>query len=470
MKIQECDAIVLTSSPFAGDPRHLSWAEYLSAKGFDVLRVEILEEGVDLRKSIGGEVRDGVLSVFSNRGPRRAEIAKWPAVGSLPAHSILGRFLKNRLLRQLTATTSNILDGLHPSLVIANDLSGAILALSMWSDSEAKIIYDAQEVFTDAYDMLEGPRLTAAEQDAWITLETDVCRRVAHVVTVSPGIAALYAERHDVDTAVVPNFVPSARHVPSQQLHRSGPVRFVYVGRADPHRGLEELVTMWDFPEDVMTLDMIIAQSPAREHLYKLSQRCTRRFAGPQFCKPVLPTEIISVLSTYEVGVLPYSYPYPYSHASPNKLGEYIAAGLAVVATDQSFVAKILTEFEIGKIFNWQNSGSFSAAVLEVSNRSCLETLRSRVATVRSSNLTWETFAEIFWTQAANLGPHTFKIAKDCTPVCLSASPVMQKASIWSSTSWMVRRAALRFARQNSTRVAKFLGLLRRSNSHSLDP
>jgi hypothetical protein len=175
------------------------------------------------------------------------------------------------------------------------------------------------------------------------------------------------------------------------------PISFVLIGRADPHRGLEQLVESWDFPETLATLDLIMPETPQRRRLEVHSSKVQRKNSGPRFTAGVSPEQMIQVLSLYDVGILPYDYPYPYSFASPNKFGEYVAAGLTVLANDQPFVAEQVESHSIGQVFSWRKPDDFDRSVHILTNREHLSDLTENVKTAFRMSLNWELAGAGVW-------------------------------------------------------------------------
>lgn len=383
-------ALVLAPCPFAADPRHEYWVESLERWGFATTRAEVIDSTANTLIALQLTRQIDVLSAGSNRHSSLTDgwLSDLAAVTSSP----LGRMLLGRLRRQVEAGRLLAAHYPSPDLIVANDLFGALIACLCWSSTEVTVIYDAQELFTDSFEMLEGPKFTAAEKSAWISVETDVCRRVAGTVTVSEGISCIYAERHGADCFVVPNFVPREDHV--DYPPSGGPRRFVFIGRPDPHRGLEKLVRAWDFPPEEATLDLYLTGGLQTKALMRLSGTRIRRFSGPVFRKPVSPDEIVKTLAAYDVGVVPYEYPYPYTHASPNKLGEYLAAGLALIANDQEFSGNLVKTRGLGRVFDWRRRGSFENAVREMSMPNVFLESRESVRAARESEVNWDEAVE----------------------------------------------------------------------------
>jgi glycosyltransferase involved in cell wall biosynthesis len=446
------DAVVLSPCGFHLDPRHEYWASSLEASGFQTLRMEVLEEVNEISCGRLLRFQDGLLTVGSNRKRSHRDFLLPIDINAIPSRSPLGNFIKSRLVRMLHAVSHDLLVGLKPTLVVANDLLGAVLAQALWGGSDCKIIYDAQEVFTDSYDVIGGPVFTDKERRAWIDLESLVCKRSDLVVTISPGIAQLYQSRHGVTCEVLPNYVPLDKAETNKSDLKHHPTRFVLIGRADPHRGLEQLVDSWDFPETLATLDLIMPVTPQRQRLEAHSSQVQRKHSGPKFVAGVSPEQMITSLSFYDIGILPYDYPYPYSYASPNKFGEYIAAGLAVLANDQPFVAQQIESYSIGRVFSWKKPGDFIRGVEYLAHPDRHLDFVQKVATAFKMSLNWEVAGAEVWRFIEDA---TTKESRDLDRKDLNSSDVFEhsdRASILEKSRWYCRKHFYVFARKVWTR------------------
>ncbi len=455
------NAIVLAPCAFHLDPRHEYWATKLEEIGFSTLRVEILEECDQLRFRRTAKLANNVLSLASSSKNSYHIVSDVLQTDSIPSVSPLGRFIKNRLHRLLSAVSHDFIMNSNPDVVIANDLLGAVLAVSVWGKSNCKIIYDAQEVFTDSYDLLGGPVFTKDERRTWIDIETKVCKSVNSVVTVSPGISELYRERHGVTCHVLPNFVPRREHRVKESLEFHTPTRFVLVGRADPHRGLEELITTWDVDASIATLELFMPYSTQRERLENLSSKTKRTFSGPIFREPVKPDQIITTLTSFDVGILPYNYPYPYSHASPNKFGEYIAAGLVVLANDQPFVSEQISNHGLGHVFDWKNKKEFLEKVKILSKEVELRNLSENVQNAATQAINWDSASPELWQllqtfKKIEVGRH---FLHDSGPP--SNLEYLEMSSLFERAAWILRRQIIAIGMKS----LGFIQLFTRRNS-----
>lgn len=375
-KSQEVVAVVCQGW-FDSDPRHGYWASSLRATGWRVIEVEVVDEPAGFRNLASVEPRGDRVTVRVSHSTVRINDA-------IPADSLTGRFIRlsEGIAHQGIAMVKMM--GLTPRLVVANDLLIGRSALDEWPESE--MIYDAHESFIASFDVLNTQPMSHAEREFWIRAEREVMRQSMLTLTVSPGLATYQEVITGEKSLSLPNFCPLNEQRVSI-LNQVGPVQFVFIGRHDPHRGLENLVSSWNFNPSVATLDLYLPLGPGRRKLERLAKSCRGEI---QFKEAVSPVEIISTIASYDVGVIPYEYPYPYSESSPNKFGEYLSAGVAILANRQGFTGALIDQFALGELFNWKSHDSYVSAVQKLSERDYLAEKRLNVRRAFENELNWD--------------------------------------------------------------------------------
>jgi len=374
---------VVSQGKFDADPRHSYWSSSFRSLGCDVVEVEILDEGCPARLRASMSVRSDRWTVTVNRFATVADASHPPILTSR------GRYLAStdRVVAEAVSLLSPALT--DAAMVVAIDLLVARNVVVRCGST--MVLYDAHEVFVESYDMLDAVPLSGVERLYWKQAEREVVQTAFAAVTVSPGIAEFMRDYTGVLPSVIPNYLPLGVGRERKRTNSGKePVRFVFVGRADPFRGLEHLVSSWDVDPSQATLDLYITDSPRKSRLRSLSNEVARRHTGPVFREPVDPADIPTMLEDYDVGVVPYEYPPPYSEASPNKFGEYVAAGLSVISNGDGFVSRQVLAHSIGTVFDWTTPGTFAASVEEMVGSVVSGRFRGRSATVFRESMNWE--------------------------------------------------------------------------------
>jgi glycogen(starch) synthase len=206
------------------------------------------------------------------------------------------------------------------------------------------LVYDAHEIYTSAEP--DPPRLHRAVTRL---LERFVARRSEAVVTVSEPIAdelgtLLRLPRRPFVTLNCPHVVEQVDLRPAE-----GKLRAIYQGAMGPGRPLDDLL---DAAHSAPHTHIAIRVTNA--DLADLRREVERRDLGDRVTvlDPVSPLELVESLTGFEAGLI---FNRPVSRNDefvfPNKLFEYMMAGLAVVAPALPSLASFISEHGIGLTF-----------------------------------------------------------------------------------------------------------------------
>lgn len=249
--------------------------------------------------------------------------------------------------------------GVGARLVHANDLNvlpaGYLLALA-WG---APLLYDSHELWTEL-DADWSPFL----RRLFGLIEGPLARRCAALVTVNRPIAAELAAAYGIPVPVVVMNCPVAQvggYPPDAERERDGsgqtasaasirePLRVIYQGMLDnAGRGLESVI---DAGARVDGVVVTLRGPGARIDI--LQQHIINGTATNVSLEPPVPmVKLVAALAPYDVGVVSY-LPVSKNHlfSSPNKLFEYMSAGLAVICSDLPVLREVVTEADCGLLY-----------------------------------------------------------------------------------------------------------------------
>jgi glycosyltransferase involved in cell wall biosynthesis len=243
----------------------------------------------------------------------------------------------NRLVRATLAR----LDHVRPDVVVANDIQTLPVALRVARG--APVLFDAHEYYPEHF-----------AQVRWWTLLmapylTHLCRtympRAGATSTVSPGLAALYAERVGVDPTVILNAPPRADLEPSPT---GRPVSLLHHGLADPRRRLEGMIEAVRLLDDRFVLNLMLMGS--NRSIGRL-QSAARGDSRVRFLPPVPMREIPRVANGHDIGLFLLEPQTPNQrHVLPNKLFEFIQARLGVAIGPSPDMAAVVREWDCGVV------------------------------------------------------------------------------------------------------------------------
>ena len=238
---------------------------------------------------------------------------------------------------------------------------------------EVPVVYDAIENWAG---MPREEWGTVRRHEALLRLEQEYAHRAAAVLTVSEPIAEALRERlrlaeRPLVVLNAPPFEAVAR-VPHRRVREAAGVAqgtplAVYSGSVSAARGLDTLIRAMPLLDGVhlavVTVPFPHPSWPALEALAAELGVTDRVHAVP----PVDPTELIGFLQDADAGVhtLP-SGSVNHEMALPNKLFEYLHAGLPLVVSDAREMAGFVREHHLGAVYRSGDPESLAAAVRQV--------------------------------------------------------------------------------------------------------
>jgi glycosyltransferase involved in cell wall biosynthesis len=235
----------------------------------------------------------------------------------------------------LVGTTAKLIAKARRSVAVeidvvhAHDLDTLVAGWFLAQRLHARLVYDAHELYT-GFDP-DPPRL-------WLRaisfLEGVISRRAEAVVTVSPEIADELVRRHRLRRRplVVLNCPPLEEI--TLEPHE-GVLRVIYQAAAGPGRDLHDLAAA-AAADGVEVSARVLGAGGLPEGVRRL--------------EPVGPDEIVRQLVPFDVGlVIDKPTTDNARMALPNKLFEYLMAGLAVIVPNETAMALLVERDRVGR-------------------------------------------------------------------------------------------------------------------------
>ena len=318
---------MLVRNPYTHDTRVEKEAATLAGAGHEVVVVADAAPGLAAR-----ETRDGV------------EVRRVPRPRSVPGL----RFLLGE------ARLARVLVRLRPDVLHAHD-SNALVPVALAAHRlGVPFVYDAHELW------LHRPRrgrswVYEALFGAWYrVVQRALVPRSAAQITVSAPIAEHLARQYHLpDVRLVPNYPEPVADVGPRSIRDLAPARLppdvpivLHLGGVMEARGLEELV---DAVAECAPAHLVLLGSGS--HWPAIAARADRRGIADRvhLLGPVPSAEVVAYSASATIGVqatLPVGLNNRYS--LPNKLFQYMAAGLPVIASDFPQIREILATEECG--------------------------------------------------------------------------------------------------------------------------
>jgi glycosyltransferase involved in cell wall biosynthesis len=294
-----------------------------------------------------------------------------------------------RLLRLAARTATFYLAGRRLGgfqIVLANDLDTLPAGWLLARRTGARLVYDAHEIYS-AFEA-HPPRLQHALS---LRLERALTHRAAAVTTVSEPIAdelerVLRLSRRPL---VVPN-APERREGELRQF--TGPLRAIYQGSLGPGRSLDDLLAASGVPDVALALRILFVDSGELREVVAargLSE-------STSVLEPVTPDAAVDALRDFEVGLI---FDRPQSRnielSAPNKLYEYLMAGLAIVAPRLPGLTPLVEGEGVGVTFEPGRPEALRAALADLArDRPRVEEMRLRAHRLALERLNAESGAD----------------------------------------------------------------------------
>lgn len=234
-----------------------------------------------------------------------------------------------------------------PEIIHAHDLNTLNAAAYMARKARARLIYDAHEVWPELGSYSQWYRLLLRRMERYLIRSS-----VDQVITVSSSIAKLMTKRYGISEPIIVMNAPAVKPIPPGAL-RKGPatITFIYQGSLTPGRGIEIFVQAFKYVTCRSRL-IIRGFGPLLQPLKRLIDDeglQSRVLVLP----PVRPEEVVEkAAEDADIGIIPF-LPININNelALPNKLFEYLYAGLAVFSVDLVEVRNIITKYDLGGVY-----------------------------------------------------------------------------------------------------------------------
>jgi glycosyltransferase involved in cell wall biosynthesis len=275
----------------------------------------------------------------------------------------------------------------------AHDLNTLPVAALLARRTRGRLVYDSHELYT------EISTLSRLERAVWRAVERLLIGRADRVITVCESIADELTARYDVrKPTVVLNCPRAAQHSVSPEdgnrlreksglLGRADPI-ILYQGGFAPNRGLETLIeAMAHLDRGVLVLMGWGRLEATLRDLVRdrgLSERVV-------IIEPVPQDVLLGYTSGADIGVIPYrAVGLNNYYTTPNKLFEYMGAGIAIAGSRFPEVVRFVEGLQIGATFDPEDARDV-ACTLErlMASPELLGRMRANALT-SSKHFTWE--------------------------------------------------------------------------------
>lgn len=232
-------------------------------------------------------------------------------------------------------------------LLFANDLDTLLPNFLISRLKRSRLVFDSHEYFTETPELVNRKRV----QRVWKRIEGFAVPRIGEMITVNESIADLFREKYNVKVHTVRNIPPSLNMPEPADRNEFGiptdkHLLVVQGSGINIQRGAEEIVEAMRYLDDCFL--MIIGGGDVLPVLKQMVSDFGINDRIMFF--PRMPyRKMMSLTRIAELGfTLDKDTNLNYRFSLPNKLFDFIQAGVPIVSSHLTEIEKIITAYDIG--------------------------------------------------------------------------------------------------------------------------
>lgn len=263
-----------------------------------------------------------------------------------------------------------VVESLRPTLFHAADLYVLPAVTNAAEKSGAALVYDARELYPFVAGTAGRPWATFF----WQMLESRYIRKADLVITVNDSIAKRLVVAYGIEEPfVLANVPPRQEVIPANNWLRrkfaltKDTIVLLHQGHLKPGRGCSLLISAM---ADVSGAALVFLGSGPL--LDRLKAQVARGHLGDRvFFHPPMPyDQLLSITATADVGLtMLEDICLNHRFALPNKLFEYLMAGLPVIGSDLPEISAVINRFKVGFTVDPEDRVALVSALKRVVDR-----------------------------------------------------------------------------------------------------
>ncbi len=300
----------------------------------------------------------------------------------------------NKKIRIITSYIMFILKSfnINYKLVHAHDLTGLIVGFIISGINKIPLIYDTHELWSES----EHEQYPRWVMKAAYWIEKFCARRADFIITVSDSI-----KEYLINYFSTYNF-ETIRNIPSYDTVNNSDIRkkiykidedesvFIYTGSINENRGMLTILNALKIIEESNYRFIFLVDDKSIEQL----KRYVKEFnleSRVFILKSVPQDELMAYLKCADVGIIAIKNTcLNHYYALPNKVFEYIKAGIAILCTEIKEMSALVHEYDIGITFRSGDAQDLADKIVKLINeRNMVEYYKSNSLKI-SKQLTWD--------------------------------------------------------------------------------
>lgn len=234
-------------------------------------------------------------------------------------------FIKNGYMLNLNEMIQKA-SSIKADFYVANDLPTLPIAKACIDKNGGKFIYDAHEFF------LGQDTISQKQKEILDRVESKIYPEIDLLITVNDDIEKLFIQKYGIKKSQI--ILNATKSIVQEKKYLHDLIRIdrnekiiLYQGGFIEKRNLEDIVIMSQYLKNCVVV--LLGWGSIESDLKKLAQKLLVLNKKIFFVAKISQLELISYTSSATLGIIPYrGYDLNTKYCTPNKLFEFIAAGL----------------------------------------------------------------------------------------------------------------------------------------------
>jgi len=274
-------------------------------------------------------------------------------------------------------------------LLVSNDLDTLLPNFLIHKLKAVPIVYDSHEYFTEVPELVARPRTQAI----WKRIERWIFPKLKDVFTVNESIADLFEKDYGLRPRVVRNIPRKGKGFTSATRKQLGlsedrKILILQGSGINIHRGSEEMLEAMKYIDNAVLL--IVGGGDVIETLKEMAK--SEELEGKVVFKPKQSYEkLMQFTANSDLGLtLDKDTNLNYRFSLPNKLFDYIHAGIPVLASPLPEIKRVIDEYGIGDFIPSHEPGEIAQKVNQIlADQELMDKWKNNTI-FAAENLCWE--------------------------------------------------------------------------------
>ncbi len=277
-------------------------------------------------------------------------------------------------------------------VLVSNDLDTLWPNYKISKLKSANLVYDSHELFCEVPELQKNPK----KKNIWKNIERKIFPKLKYVFTVNDSIAKIYSEEYKVDVKVVRNIplLASQTTIKNSSKHQLGipsdkKIIVLQGAGINMDRGAEEAVEAMQYVENALLL--IIGSGDVMDVLKQMMEKLKLN-DKIKFIGKVPFQKLVQYTRCADLGLtLDKDTNINYRYSLPNKLFDYMHAGVPVLASGLVEIKNIITMYEIGDCIDSHDPKHIADKINHILKDETTLQLWKKNTKIASEKLNWET-------------------------------------------------------------------------------